>query len=144
MPRFSLFDCCAFLLTLLLVGCGEPLPEFGEVEGVVLVKGKPQRGLLVRFMPDPQRGNDLPINAAGETDAEGKYQLQYFYKDAEGMGAPVGWHRVLIEDTSLSRVPQGAARPPELIPRSYSNPTTTPLQKEVKPGEQTIDFDIGS
>lgn len=144
MPRSSLRAMCLFFLPVLLIGCGEPPPEFGEVEGVILVKGKPQRGLLVRFMPDPQRGNDLPINAAGETNAEGKYQLRYYYNGVEGMGAPVGWHRVLIEDTALSGVPQGGPLPPELIPRSYANPTTTPLQKEVKSGHQMIDFDIGS
>jgi hypothetical protein len=142
MPRFSFRAICLFLLLGLLIGCGQPPPEFGEVEGAVLIEGKPQRGLLVRFMPDPNRGNDLPINAAGETDAEGKYQLRYYYDGTEGKGAPVGWHRVLIEDSALSRVPQGAPLPPEVIPRSYGSPTTTPLQKEVKSGQQTIDFEI--
>jgi hypothetical protein len=51
---------------------------------------------------------------------------------------------VLIEDTALSRVPQGAPLPPETIPRTYGDLTTTPLQEEVKPGQQTIDFDIDS
>ena len=132
------------LLAVLLSGCGKSPPEFGEVEGVVRVQGQPQAGLLVRFLPDPTRGNDLPINAAGETDAQGKYQLRYYYDGAEGMGAPVGWHRVLIEDMALSQVPQGAARPPERIPRDYAKAATTPLQQEVKSGGQTIDLDIGS
>ncbi len=142
MSHSSLNIVCLSLLPALFVGCGEVLPEFGEVEGVVLINGKPHQGLLLRFLPDPGRGNDLPINATGETDAEGKYQLRYYYRDAEGLGAPVGWHRVLIEDSALSRVPQGAPLPPEVIPRSYGSPTTTPLQKEVKSGQQTIDFEI--
>ena len=133
-----------FLFLVLLVGCGKSLPEFGEVEGVVLVQGKPQRGLLVRFLPDPDQDNDLPINASGQTDDQGKYRLRYYYKGAEGLGAPVGWHRVLIEDTTLARVPQGAAPPPKIIPKSYANPATTPLKEEVKPGQQTIDFQIPS
>ena len=132
------------LLALFLGGCGKPLPEFGEVDGIVTIKGQPQSGMLVRFLPDPSRGNDLPINAAGETDAEGRYQLRYYYDGTEGFGAPVGWHRVLIEDTALSQVPQGGALPPERIPRAYASPTTTPLEQEVKSGQQTIDFDIGS
>ena len=143
MRLVSLCSVSLSLLPFLFGGCGKPLPEFGAVEGVVMVKGEPQAGLLVRFIPDPNRGNDLPINAAGETDAQGKYRLRYYYDGADGMGAPVGWHRVLIEDTALSRVPQGGRRPPERVPRSYANPATTPLQREVNSGSQAIDFDLG-
>ncbi len=144
MPNSYLRALCLLFLPALLIGCSEPRPEFGEVEGVIRVKGEPCPGLVVRFLPDPGRGNDLPINAIGRTDEEGKYQLQHYYRDVEGLGAPVGWHRVIIEDSALSRVPQGAPLPPAVIPRSYANPTSTPLQKEVKSGQQTIDFDFDS
>ena len=144
MARYSLCVLCLLLLPALFVGCGESPPEMGEVEGMVRVNGEPYAGLVVRFMPDPGRGIELPINAIGRTDDEGKYQLRYHYRDTEGLGAPVGWHRVLIEDSALSRIPQGAPLPPEVIPRSYASPNTTPLQKEVKSGHQTIDFNIGS
>jgi hypothetical protein len=144
MSRNFLSVPCLLLLSALFVGCAEPPPELGEVKGVILVNGKPYPGLVVRFLPDPAQGNNLPINARGKTDAEGMYQLEYFYQGEEGLGAPVGWHRVLIEDSALSRVPQGEPLPPEVIPRSYANPNTTTLQEEVKPGHQTIDFDLSS
>ena len=113
------------------------------MEGIVLVRGKPKSGLLVRFMPDPNRGNDLPINSMGETDGQGKYELQYTHEGQQGLGAPIGWHRVLIEDTAMARVPQEKKPPPRLIPRVYNSPATTPLVKEIVSGSQTIDLEIG-
>lgn len=139
--RFGFIACLLGLATL-LSGCGNPLPEIAPVQGVVLVKGKPQSGLLVRFLPDPQRGNDIPINAAGETNEQGRYELRYVYKGEEGMGAPVGWHRVLIEDMAMSRIPQGQPLPPRLIPTDYNSPATTPLLIEVKQGPQAIDLEV--
>src|SRR4051794_37230804 len=123
-------------------GCTKkPQPEIGQVDGVVRVNGKPQGRLLVRFLPDPAKGNKWPINATGKTDAQGKYTLAYSYDGKDGAGAPVGWHRVLIEDTALSGVPQGQTPPPPLVPPTYNSPASTPLDKEVKPGAQTIDLD---
>jgi hypothetical protein len=138
-PRFAL---AALLLILLATGCGKRKPEMGQVEGTVRVKGQPHAGLFVRFLPDPEKGNNLPINASGKTDAQGKYTLQHEYDGAQGSGAPVGWHRVLIEDNSRGPTPQGQTPPPPLIPVDYNNPATTPLRFEVKPGSQTIDLDV--
>ena len=129
-------------LTLCLPGCGKSPPEAGIVEGVVKVRGKPKSGLLIRFFPDPAKGNDLPINASGETDDQGKYRLQHVFEGETRAGAPVGWHRVMIEDSSLSGLPQGAPMPPMVVPPEYNSPATTPLEKEVAPGEQTIDIEL--
>jgi hypothetical protein len=63
-------------------------------------------------------------------------------RDKTGGCASFGWHRVLIEDPALSQVPQGQAPPPQLIPPAYNSPASTPLLKEVKPGEQTIDLEV--
>ncbi len=125
-----------------LFGCGKKEPEFGQVKGVVRVNGKPQGRLLVRFMPDPGKGTSLPINASGRTDSQGNYELKFAYQGKEGLGAPVGFHRVLIEDTALSQIPQGQTPPPQLVSPAYNSPATTPLLQEVKPGEQTIDLEI--
>jgi hypothetical protein len=125
-----------------LAGCGEKLPEFGPVEGIVRIKGKPKSGILVRFLPDPAKGNELPYNSSGLTDASGKYQLRYAFKDVSGVGAPVGWHRVVVEDSSLSSIPQGAPIPPRIIPVAYNSPATTPLAFEVAVEPQTIDINI--
>ena len=123
-------------------GCGEKPIEFGEVSGVVRVGGKTHAGLVVRFLPEPEKGKkELPINATGRTDAQGKYTLLHVKDREEAPGAPVGWHRVLIEDASRGPTPQGQAPPPPLISPAYASPATTPLKKEVKPGAQTIDLE---
>ena len=114
------------------------------VQGVVRVKGKPKSGLIIRFIPDPQKGTDLPINAVGNTDASGHYELHFVDRGKEGVGAPVGWHRVVIEDTAFGHVPQGQTPPPRVIPTSYASPATTPISQEVKPGPQTIDLEVGT
>jgi hypothetical protein len=138
-------DRCLVIIVIALLaalpGCGKKLPEFGKVSGVVRVNGQPQRRLLVRFMPDPEKGNALPINATGKTDNEGRYTLHYAWQENEGEGAPVGWHRVVIEDTGLSGVQQGQAPPPPVISPIFAGPASTPLKKEVKAGEQTIDLE---
>jgi hypothetical protein len=129
-------------LVALAVGCAEPMPEFGQVSGVVKARGKPLKGMVVTFMPDPTQGNNWPINATATTDDQGKYELRYSYKGEEGAGAPVGWHAVIVVDSRYSSIPQGQSIPPRLFPLAYSNPTTTPLKIEVKPGKQTIDLSL--
>ena len=125
------------------VGCGkEKGPEIGQVTGVVRVKGKPQKGLAIRFLPEPLPGVELPINAAGFTDEQGKYELMYAYKDEKGPGAPVGMHRVLVDDSRYSSIPQGAPVPPRMFSTDYGRLNLTPLKVEVKPGPQTIDLDL--
>jgi hypothetical protein len=139
MKQFLLVGAIISLLT--VPGCGKKGPEFGQVSGVVRVNGQPQRRLLVRFLPDPEKDNKLPYIASGKTDNEGKYTLHYAWQDKEGEGAPVGWHRVVIDDTALSGVPQGQALPPPVISATFASPASTPLKKEVKSGAQTIDLD---
>lgn len=133
-----------FVLLLVINGCSKPMPQIAEVEGTVTIKGKPQPRLLVRFLPDPEKGNNWPVNGEGQTDEKGKFQLKYHHAGQEGLGAAVGWNRVLIEDTRLSGIAQGQPRPPQIIPTAYSSPATTPLSKEVKPGKQTIDLEIAN
>ena len=112
------------------------------MEGTVKVKGQPKGRLVIRFFPDPEKGNNLPINSIGTTDAQGNYTLQHNLDGKEGPGAPVGWHRIIIEDTSRGPTPQGQTPPPPLIPLQYGNPGTTPLRQEVKSGTNTINLEI--
>src|SRR5262245_7328863 len=129
----------SFLAALSIVGCrggAEPL-DTGNVQGVIRVNGKPQPSLRVRFMPDREKGNGKPAFATGFTDQQGKYTLTYEYHNKEAPGAPVGWNRVVLDDTT--RKP---GQPWTLFPQTYSSPTETPLVYEVKPGDNTIDIDV--
>ncbi|HEX6960523.1 MAG TPA: hypothetical protein VF175_01540 [Lacipirellula sp.] len=143
MPYPRALSAC-LLIALTSIGCAEPVPEFGQVSGVVKARGKPLMNAVVTYMPDPSQGNNWPINAIATTNDDGQYELKYAYKGEEGVGAPVGWHVVTVVDTRYSSIPQGQPLPPRLFPLAYSNPTTTPLKIEVKPGEQTIDLNLDS
>src|SRR6476620_6903993 len=99
MSRRSQMAVCAFFIVMLLSCRREKGPDFVPVEGVVRVNGKPDRGLLVRLSPDAEKGNGQPAFATGKTDEQGKYTLKYEYRGKEGIGAPVGWHRVTIVDS---------------------------------------------
>ena len=142
MPGRFLLTASLLLAITILAGCGEALPEFGQVTGVVTVKGQPKKGLFVTFMPEPAAGKELPINAAGETDDQGKFELRYVFKGEEGVGAPVGPHRVIVHDPRFSSIPQGAPLPPRWFSIDYSNPLKTPLRFEVKPGPQTFEIKL--
>ena len=110
-----------------MAGCGgEPLPEFGQVSGIVRVRGKPVSKLSVRFLPEPTGDKETPASASGITDESGKYELKYYFKGQEGPGAAVGLNRVVIEDTRLSSIPQGRPVPPPMFSLDYNSPLATP------------------
>ncbi|MCI0335332.1 MAG: hypothetical protein L0228_19160 [Planctomycetes bacterium] len=118
------------------------MPETTPVEGVVRVNGRPQHGLLVRFLPDPEQGNNTSFYASGTTDQQGKYVLEYDYQGVHGQGAALGWHRVLVLDTTVALPAPGKAQAPPSVSFAYASPATTPLRIEVKAGEPTIDLDV--
>jgi hypothetical protein len=131
------------LICAICIGCDRgPKVEFGTVKGTARVKGQPKGRLMLRFSPDREKGNGIPAFASGTTDSQGNYALRYEFRGKEGDGAPVGWHRVTVVDTSVGYTPQGAEPKPSAVPYTYSSPSNTPILKEVKAGEQTIDVDI--
>jgi hypothetical protein len=133
----------ALLICALSTGCDRgPKVEFGTVKGTVRVKGQPKGRLMLRFLPDREKGNGVPSLASGTTDAQGNYTLHYEFQGKEGDGAAVGWHRVTVVDTAVGYTPQGAEPKPSAVPFTYGSPATTPILKEVKTGDQTIDLDI--
>jgi len=131
------------LLSLAVTGCGgKSMPETTPVEGVVRVNGRPQSGLLVRFLPDPEPGKSTSFIASGKTDEQGKYVLEHDYEGTHGQGAALGWHRVLVMDTTVKLPAAGQRQAPPSVSFDYSSPATSPLHVEVKAGEPTIDLDV--
>jgi hypothetical protein len=134
-------------------GCGRG-PQFGEVNGTVTLHGRPLPDMEVVFLPDPAAGTVGPPSTA-YTDAQGHYQL---VTNKGQRGAVVGTHRVCIRDLAALPLPpilnaegnpeRRGARPgpkPSRVPAPYSNSQETPLSAvAVKPGEQTLDFELGS
>jgi hypothetical protein len=157
--RVSGFGFVALLV--LVAGCSAKHP-YGEVEGTVTLDGRPLGNVEVVFLPDPEKGNTGKRSVA-LTDAQGRYRLS---SDTAQEGAPVGFHRVCINDllagspgvagpqslTSSQRPgPTGASDPaaqPQKesrarFPPEYGSALGTPFRDiEIKPGSQRIDLDV--
>lgn len=124
------------LICLLLAGCG-PAYDLGRVSGIVTLDGAPLPQATVIF----SRGHGRM--SVGLTDADGRYQLQYTNSQP---GAEPGTHTVRITSQidsvrSEGGVPAITGRP-ELLSARYHDKTE--LTAEVKPGRNTIDFELSS
>lgn len=119
-------------------GCSGPGYEIAEVEGVVKYKGQPMKGLYLQFMPE--KGP----TSIGETDADGRFRLQYRDAKSNTMknGAVVGKHRVVVMDAERPDVPQGESPKPGRIPDKYSDLVNSPLKQEIRSGPQSIEIQI--
>lgn len=162
-PRFGLTDvqgmwCClgaawvAVALTMVL-GCGRGSPP-ATVEGTLRLGGEPLDNCLVTFLPDSGQQAEWG-HSAGLTDEQGFYRL---HCDNQQEGAAIGWHRVTVQDLSVStgvvrrdhgtvdaEIPEDEPPPPvqrTRVPGGYANASQTPLKFEVKPGPQVIDLKI--
>jgi hypothetical protein len=116
--------CC--LTAILWAGCGSP--DFGAVDGRVTLDGQPLAGATVEFQPD----GGSP--AYGVTDDDGRYTLRW---SVDQGGAPVGPVRVRITSFQESQ-----PNVKERVPARYNKKTD--LVREVKPGGQTLDFELES
>jgi hypothetical protein len=109
-----------------LGGCGRSdRPPIGQVQGTVLLRGKPLASADVVFRPVKGR-----VSYA-TTDANGHYDLIYLRQDH---GAIVGMHKVQIFTQSPGNVRK------EIVPACYNSKST--LQKEVVAGKNEINFDL--
>ena len=142
-------------------GC-QPRPTFtfAPVEGTITKGGRPLPEVQVVFYGDADVGTVVGPRASGATDKDGRYRLQGEVIRGEPTppeGAVVGKHRVCIIDLNVQAdgVPdEDAGTPPPTVgkkrakpssgrvPPCYGNVKETPLRAEVRPGPQTLDFDI--
>jgi mannose-6-phosphate isomerase-like protein (cupin superfamily) len=121
-----------------LSGSGDA-PKTVPIKGRVLFDGQPLAGASVTFMPEKGRP------ATGVTNAKGEYELTTF---AKGDGAPPGVYKVSIKAQAAGQAAPGAtakgpptgARP--AIPAGYSDPATSPLRADVRPGPNAFDFNL--
>ena len=150
------------LLPLLFAGCGQ-VPPMGTVSGVVTLDGQPLPDVEVQFLPDPEQGT-RGATASCYTDEQGRFTLrtERHHKD----GALVGTHRVVFVDIAalpspgsllgmgvmpgmedpagLAAIPRREQKPKKnRVPVWYTDPNQTPYRAiEVKPGDQTLNFDL--
>lgn len=141
-----LLSTAAIPLGLLCAGCGSGL-KLTQVDGVVVVNGKPLDQLQVEFLPDPEQKTKGP-RSTGICDAQGRFKLT---TDDQRPGAVVGKHRVLVTDLkqwegiSPGREDSNKPLKPSRIPQRYSDAAATPFKNiEVKPGGPSIKLDVTS
>jgi hypothetical protein len=131
-----------FALAILAVcGCGSST-QYGEVEGVVTVDGKPLSKAEVRFMPEPDGGSN--VRAVGYTDASGRYSLKL---DGGKPGIATGNYVVCVIDVMAKR-PQSKQGKTQVVtqPRvafEFGDTSQTPLRGyTVQEGKQTFDLAV--
>jgi hypothetical protein len=112
-----------FLLLVWIAGCGHSGPQLGNVTGRVTLDGQPLNSARLTFQPD---GNRSP--STGYTDSDGRYEL-LFKRGVDG--AFLGSHTIQIR-TSDNRN----------LPAKYND--ATELVREVKAGDNVIDFELTS
>jgi hypothetical protein len=93
-------------------------------------------------LPDPVQGNETSFSASGVSDAQGKFVLEYDFDGKHGQGAALGWHRVIVVDTTVPYPKEGQPPKPSAVSLVYASPATTPLTFEVKTDQQTYDLDV--
>jgi hypothetical protein len=111
-----------------LTGCGGG-ENLLPVSGVVTNDGTPLTEGAVRFVPDASKGNTAKTEPAGTIGSGGRYSLLTDGKT----GAPPGWYKVsvssgVIPDNTKPNVAKTS------FAAKYSNPDTSGLSVEVKPG----------
>jgi hypothetical protein len=128
------------VLALFQAGCtdapvGAETPELAKVTGTVTVGGRTYEGVTVIFTPQEGGGSSM-----GETDANGNYELEFGGGGAKG--AVVGTHMVAFrhneeEIVNGEPIPGGES----VLPDKYWEGASQ-ITREVKPGEQVIDFEL--
>ncbi len=120
-------------------GCGGPAAA--PVTGHVALNGKPMTSGTVTFVPVKAKGNTSVEEALGDINAKGEYTLQTRGKS----GVALGWYKVTVASTGPITPDNTSATATSLINTTYTNPQTTPLEKEVveKPASGAYDLQVG-
>jgi len=113
------------LLQLAMAGCAESGPEVAPVRGRITLDGQPLPYTSIVFQP----ANMPP--SGGYTDESGNYELIH----KRGVkGALIGMNRVtIVQDIQRTGGPQR-------VPARYNEDSE--LEREVKPGDNEINFDL--
>jgi hypothetical protein len=111
-------------LTLVLPGCGKSAPKRGSVTGTVSYLGQPIDAGIVIFQVGDDVGNAMITDGS-----------------FAGSNIPVGKAKVLVKTYPPAAEPGGAPKQAMQIPKTYDDPTTTPLEVEIKKGKnKPMDF----
>jgi hypothetical protein len=115
-------------VSVVLVSCNKSGPDLAPVSGRVTLDGEPVYATEVMFYPEGEKSPSV-----GRTDQEGRYLLRY-KRGVEG--GSVGPNIVRLK--TITEVTHG----PQLVPDRFI--TGSELRREVKPGNNTFDFELNA
>jgi hypothetical protein len=138
-------------------GCRQAVPALHPVRGLVTLGGKPFERLLVYLHPQDAAVSQYTLGV-GETDANGVLTM----RSTAGDGLAEGNYRVTFsclvtvagevvgaadskndDGRSVAMLTSSAPTIRELVPEAYVHAETTPVQFQIRRGEEnTLEFDI--
>jgi hypothetical protein len=123
------------LLASTLAGCsGEARVPVHPVAGKVSFNGQVPEGAQVVLHP---RGHTLPpdVVAQGIVRNDGSFKVGVYQADD---GAPPGDYVATVQWFKVVASEGGGGRGPNVIPKTYSDPATSPIQVSVKEGANSL------
>ena len=141
------FALCLVALSMLAVlpACSKAIKTEG-VTGVITYNGEPLADATVKFLPTDATGSQ----SYGKTNEKGEYKLQTLLGAADA-GTTPGEYKVTVDCITTvetgNMIEENGEEKPEtvaesLIPAKYNNAETSGLTATVKPGDNTINFDL--
>jgi hypothetical protein len=135
--RWSVFLALVALSVCALPGCGSDLGA--TVSGTVTLDGKRVGPGMVTFVP--VEGATNPADGAIQID--GSYSL----KTGREVGLKPGRYRAsatILDQPDVKPGERSYEAPKLVTPQKYSDPSTSGLEYDVKPGSNTIDVPLSS
>lgn len=122
-PRAPRAPLAASLVALLIAGCGAGAAKVVPVEGGATLGGQPISSGTVTLKP--LAATDAPPTVG--TIKDGQYTLV----TGAQTGAPLGKYKVTVNVTVPSNPDDPYSLPKSLVPKKYTDPSTTDLEIEV-------------
>ncbi len=123
-------------------GCsegGDPglkVPVF-PVKGKVTFEGEPASGAFVTFHPKtPPKPGETPTSPRATVQPDGAFALT---TATEGDGAPAGEYAVTVQWMKPIKQGKDAVPGPNVVPKSYAEPSTTPLTATVRESDNALE-----
>jgi hypothetical protein len=128
-PSTPVWFGCALLAALVgVAGCGvRRIPT----SGTVTLDGQPMTEGVLKFIPDPSKGNNFRLSCSGPI-SNGRWNLvtSGIERADTGTGAPVGWFKVIYTHPNEGSKAPGASAAPKVAAKYYRE-ETTPLSIEL-------------
>lgn len=147
MKSFVQLSLLFVLLFIVFSGCSGP-PALHPIKGKVTLGGKTYARLIVYFRPINNTVDEYNLGV-GETDAEGNLAL----RSSAGDGLAAGKYKVtftclIAEESAMGLSDEKnddnptVMTPVELVPEKYTDQGDSPVEFEIKKGENFFEFDI--